>query len=117
MENRAIHNSLLESTCSVECTAFESRYSGWYISSITDGAGRVTTINRNEDNYISEIYAPGETEPIRFYYDGFKLWMINNPYSGSTEFAYDENGMMYEMLDTQTWKLLYLDKQADGSAS
>lgn len=83
------------------------QYSGWYISSVTDGAGRVTTINRDENNYISEIYAPGESEPIRFNYDGFKLWMISRPNSGSVEFSYDENGMMYEMLDTEAWKLLY----------
>lgn len=83
------------------------QYTGWNISSITDGAGRVTTINRNSNDYISEIYAPGESQPIRFYYDGYEMWMIDDPNGGSTEFVYDENGMMYEMMDTQTWKLLY----------
>lgn len=82
-------------------------YTGWYLSSITDGAGRVTTITRNEDNYITEILAPGETTPVRFFYTGFDLYMIDDVDGWSSQYSYDENGMMYEMLDMESWRLLY----------
>lgn len=83
------------------------QYTGWYLSSVTDGAGRTTTFTRDENDFLTEIRAPGETNPIRFYYSGFDMWMISDPDEGSTEFTYDENGMMYEMMDGQTSKFLH----------
>lgn len=82
-------------------------YTGWDLTSITDGAGRVTSISYNDDGKVSEILAPGETTPVQFYYSGSYMWMISDADDYGTEFSYDENNMIYEVLDSETWRLLY----------
>lgn len=82
-------------------------YTGWDLTSITDGAGRVTTISYNDDGKVSAILAPGETTPVQFDYFGSYMWMISDADDYSTQFAYDDNNMIYEVLDTETWRLLY----------
>lgn len=82
-------------------------YTGWDLTSITDGAGRVTTFSYNDDGKVSAILAPGETDPVRFYYSGYLMWMVSDADGYGTEFSYDENDMIYEMLDSETWRLLY----------
>ncbi len=82
-------------------------YTDWDLTSITDGAGRVTTISYNDDGKVSAILAPGETTPVQFYYSGSYMWMISDADDYGTEFAYDDNNMIYEVLDSETWRLLY----------
>ena len=82
-------------------------YTDWDLTSITDGAGRVTTISYNDDGKVSAILAPGETDPVRFYYSDYLMWMVSDADGYGTEFSYDENDMIYEVLDSETWRLLY----------
>lgn len=82
-------------------------YTDWDLTSITDGAGRVTTISYNDNGMVSAILAPGETDPVRFYYSGYLMWMVSDADGYGTEFSYDENDMIYEVLDSETWRLLY----------
>lgn len=82
-------------------------YTGWDLTSISDGAGRVTTISYNDNGMVSAILAPGETDPVRFYYSGYLMWMVSDADGYGTEFSYDENDMIYEVLDSETWRLLY----------
>lgn len=82
-------------------------YTDWDLTSITDGAGRVTTISYNDNGMVSAILAPGETDPVRFYYSGYLMWMISDADDYSTEFSYNDNNMIYEVLDSETWRLLY----------
>ena len=77
-------------------------YTDSYLTSITDGAGRVTTLTY-QNGLLYSILAPGESLPVTFSYDDSDLLMMINDADGgytfcSWTYAYDE---LYDRLVPQ----------------
>lgn len=64
------------------------QYTGWNLTGITDGAGRVTTISYT-DNLVSSILAPGETAPVRFEYYANRLNLITDADGSETTISWN----------------------------
>ena len=83
-------------------------YTNSRISSITDGAGRVTSFSYNADyTLLQSITEPSTNKVINFEYTGNELTKITDPDGHYSTFTYDADGKMTGAVNYDGYKITY----------
>lgn len=80
-------------------------YTGGVLRQITDGSGRVTTLNCNSEGTLTEITNPSGT--TSFGYTGGTLTSITYPDGKQTTYTYDANGNLTSTKNYDGYKISY----------
>lgn len=84
-------------------------YNGAILKSITDGAGRVTTLDVRSDGYLAGIYEPSGRR-VKFDYTGAQLTKITYDDTTYSTFTYDSNknlSVVSYNTPAETYKVTY----------
>lgn len=76
-------------------------YNNSQLTSITDGAGRVTTLTYNSNNFLSSITDPAQRVIRYTYNDAGYLIRIIYPDGSFSAFSYDSDGMLLRTHDSE----------------
>lgn len=75
-----------------------------FVTSVTDGAGRVTTVSRNSSGFITSVTAPDGRVTTLSYQSG-KLVSVTYPTGLTTSFTYDADSRLTEIVRNDGRKL------------
>ncbi|MGY0374216.1 polymorphic toxin type 8 domain-containing protein [Clostridium sp. JNZ J1-5] len=82
-------------------------YDGTVLKYITDGAGRVTTLDINASGYLLGIIDPSNRR-TSFYYDGINLTRITYPDGKYSTYTYDSNNNLTCATNYDNYKIQYV---------
>ncbi|MGY0374140.1 DNRLRE domain-containing protein [Clostridium sp. JNZ J1-5] len=82
-------------------------YDGTALKYITDGAGRLTTLDINASGYLLGIIDPSNRR-TNFYYDGIKLTRITYPDGKYSTYTYDSNNNLTYATNYDGYKIQYV---------
>ena len=88
-------------------------YNNSQLVSITDGAGRVTRLTYNSDNYLTSIKDPAGLETTYTYNDAGYLTKITYADGTYSAYAYDSDGMLLRTHDSESAYRIHFTYSSD----
>ena len=88
-------------------------YNNAQLVSITDGAGRVTRLTYNSDNYLTSIKDPAGLETTYTYNDAGYLTKITYADGTYSAYAYDSDGMLLRTHDSESAYRIHFTYSSD----
>ncbi|MEA4827303.1 MAG: DUF6531 domain-containing protein, partial [Clostridium sp.] len=82
-------------------------YDGTVLKYITDGAGRLITLDINTSGYLLGIIDPSNRR-TSFYYDGIKLTRVTYPDGKYSTYTYDSNNNLTYVTNYDGYKIQYV---------